>query len=453
MSRSIKVGYFILIIMVLGVLGFLGYTLMEMQKLSDSKSVVEEELELADSRTNEKIKQVKQLSEEVETLKSEKADLETQLGEATAKAGDLEQQLLGMTAERDKIKTDFDTLTKTRASLESQVNDLTLKIDETQKELEVQKQLASKLRDSAGSVGAVNGSPGKSHIAYDAGSAKSQVIEIPKEIPPASDEAYWANLLREKAGLEVKLHDMEDRLAQSSIQIVEFRQQNEDLQLKLDTLQAQSDDLGQEIKYKSNMINNLSLELARTKNDKKFIGDRLARIQQENGQLREELRGLVEAKSSLQKSIVRLTQDKNKVERELGSAENLIQSKIDEIWEIKESLDRTFKESTQKFQSPGSVELPPIMVSSGGGTAPAIKFDSGATEPGFNGRIVSINEENNFVIVDVGEESGVALGDALSVYRDSKYVAQLEVIQVRKDIAAADIKNQWTEVQVGDTIR
>lgn len=92
------------------------------------------------------------------------------------------------------------------------------------------------------------------------------------------------------------------------------------------------------------------------------------------------------------------------------------------------------------------------MVSSGG-NAPAIKFDSGATEPGFNGRIVSVNEENNFVIVDVGEEAGVGLGDALSVYRDSKYVAQLEVIQVRKDIAAADIKNQWTQVQVGDTIR
>ena len=452
MSRSIKVGYFILIIMVLGVLGFLGYTLMEMQKLEDTKLAVEEELELADTRTNEKIKQNKKLAEEIETLKTEKDELQTRLDEATVKAGELEQQLSQITAERNKFKTDFDALSKTRTSLENQVKSLTMQIDDTQKQLEEQKLLARQLRDSVGGAGAVNGKSGKSHIAYDAGSSKSQVIEIPEDIPPASDETYWANLLREKASLEVKLQDMEDRLAQGSIQIVELRQQNEDLQLELDTLQAQSDDLAQEIKYKSNMINNLSLELARTKNDKKFIGDRLARIQQENGTLREELRGLVEAKSSLQKSIVRLTQDKNKVERELGSAENLIQSKIDEIWEIKESLDRTFKESTQKFQTPGSVELPPIMVSSGNSTA-AIKFDAGATEPGFNGRIVSVNEENNFVIVDVGEESGVALGDALSVYRDSKYVAQLEVIQVRKDIAAADIKNQWTDVQVGDIIR
>ncbi|MCB9719876.1 MAG: hypothetical protein H6756_03290 [Candidatus Omnitrophica bacterium] len=452
MSRSIKVGYVILIVMILGVLGFLGYTLLEMQKLTDTKAVVEEELELADARTNEKIKENKKLTEQVETLTTEKEVLEKQLSETTAKSIELEQQLLGMTAERDKWKTDFDTITKTRIDLEAQVKTLTKQIDDTKSQLDEQKKLARQLNESAIGFGTNGDKNGGGPLAYTVEKSKSQVIEIPKDIPPASDESYWANLLRDKAELEVKLQGMEDNLAQSSIQIVELRQQNEDLQLELDTLQAQSDDLAQEIKYKSNMINNLSLELARTKNDKKFISDRLTRIQQENGGLREELRQLVEAKSSLQKSIVRLTQDKNKVERELGSAENLIQSKIDEIWEIKESLDRTFKESTQKFQSPGTVELPPIMVSSGG-NAPAIKFDSGATEPGFNGRIVSVNEENNFVIVDVGEEAGVGLGDALSVYRDSKYVAQLEVIQVRKDIAAADIKNQWTQVQVGDTIR
>lgn len=248
-----------------------------------------------------------------------------------------------------------------------------------------------------------------------------------------------------------KIQDMEEILAKSSIEIVELKQINDGMRLELNSLKTQSDELAQEIKYKSNMINNLSLELARTKNDKKFVSDRLAKIQEENSNLRGEMQQLVSAKSSLQKSIVRLTQDKNKVERELGSAENLIQSKIDEIWEIKDSLDRSFKESSKNFQNPSSVELPPIMVSSSNNTA--IEFDVGASEPGFHGRIVSINEENNFVIVDIGEGSGISLGDGLSVYRDSEYVARLEVIQVRKDISAADIKDQWSKVRVGDTIR
>ncbi len=67
--------------------------------------------------------------------------------------------------------------------------------------------------------------------------------------------------------------------------------------------------------------------------------------------------------------------------------------------------------------------------------------------------MISVNESNNFVIVDIGENIGVRLGDSLSVYRDSKYIARLEVIQVRKDIAAADLKDQWSMVKVGDIIR
>ena len=57
------------------------------------------------------------------------------------------------------------------------------------------------------------------------------------------------------------------------------------------------------------------------------------------------------------------------------------------------------------------------------------------------------------MIVDLGEKSGVRLGDSLSVYRDSKYIARLEVIQVRGDISAADLKDQWSKVKVGDIIR
>ncbi len=94
------------------------------------------------------------------------------------------------------------------------------------------------------------------------------------------------------------------------------------------------------------------------------------------------------------------------------------------------------------------VELPPIVVSSNG---EPMNFKTGMA--GFNGRVISINEVNNFVIVDIGENKGITLGDSLSVYRDSKYIARLEVIQVRKDISAADLKDQWSKVRIGDIIR
>ena len=69
------------------------------------------------------------------------------------------------------------------------------------------------------------------------------------------------------------------------------------------------------------------------------------------------------------------------------------------------------------------------------------------------GNIVSVNDENNFVIVNLGQDAGVKMGDKLNVYHGADYIAGLEVIQVRKDIAAADIKNKVKKIEVGDSVR
>ncbi|MBP9853378.1 MAG: hypothetical protein KBD53_00755 [Candidatus Omnitrophica bacterium] len=447
MSRSTKLGYIALIIINIGVIGFLGYTLCEMKKVSDTKISVEKELKSAEEREKKYVEQAKKASTEVETLKSSKIDLEKKLSLAQKKSIGLQLRINDVTKKSNKWKTQVASISQTRDQLNSQVKTLQDQVNTTKQKLEQQLTLTreninSGLVSSGQSSKAREVSPGVIEITPD---------PFDESVHPVSDEMYWASVLKEKASLEVKIQQMEEALAKGSIEIVELKQSNDSIKLELESLRNASDDLAQEIKYKSNMINNLSLELARTKNDKKFVSDRMIKIQEENSNLRGEMKQLVSAKGSLQKSIVRLTQDKNKVERELGSSENLIQSKIDEIWEIKDSLDRSFKESAINLQNPGSVELPPIMVSSNNDTT--IDFNSDGAEPGFHGRIVSINEENNFVVVDIGEGSGIALGDALSVYRDSEYVARLEVIQVRKDISAADIKDQWSKVQVGDEIR
>jgi len=60
--------------------------------------------------------------------------------------------------------------------------------------------------------------------------------------------------------------------------------------------------------------------------------------------------------------------------------------------------------------------LPPIVVTSTQGDEEE-KPQRAEKPTGYNGNIVSVNEENNFVIIDLGEESGVKLGETLNVYR------------------------------------
>ena len=68
-------------------------------------------------------------------------------------------------------------------------------------------------------------------------------------------------------------------------------------------------------------------------------------------------------------------------------------------------------------------------------------------------KLSEIHRENNFVIIDLGQERGVKAGDTFKVYREEKPIADIEVIQVRQEIAACDIKKETTPIKVGDIVR
>lgn len=72
---------------------------------------------------------------------------------------------------------------------------------------------------------------------------------------------------------------------------------------------------------------------------------------------------------------------------------------------------------------------------------------------GVSGAVLSINDESDFVIIDLGENSSIQIGDNLSIYRDGQYIAAIEVIQVRKEVSAADIKQKTADIQRGDQVR
>ena len=104
-----------------------------------------------------------------------------------------------------------------------------------------------------------------------------------------------------------------------------------------------------------------------------------------------------------------------------------------------------------------SVVLPPITVRP---QQPGVSASKPRTEvrPAdnaevFRGKIVALNRDNNFVVIDLGEDAGVNVGDVFQVYRDNILIAKLETIQVRQNIAACDIRDELSLVRVGDKIR
>lgn len=432
MSKAAKQSIFILIILVLGSLGFAGYTIFEKQKVEKAKASLQSSLKKAKAKDKKQTAQIEELETELEQSNEEKSKLQTKIDNAEKQIEDLLVQVTEVTDDRDKWKRRIDTIQRERDELMAKVSQLS----------RMKKEQSSKKQESP------QKEETKQQTTLPTKKEPKKVVRTTSTSP--SDEEYWASVLREKAELEVQIGDFKEELSRNSIEIVDLKKQNSDLQLELEDLKRDKETIEREIKYKEDLVNNLSLELARSKNDKKFIVDRADKIKEENAELRSQVKSLIATKTALEKSIVRISEEKNKVEKQLGQTESLIQSKIDEIWEIKDSIDKTFESSKVPVLS-NSVELPPIVVSTDD-PDPNRAYVPEA-KPGYNGKVVSINEENNFVIVDIGERSDIQLGDVLSVYHNDKYIARLEIIQVRKDISAADIKDQWQEIKVGDIVR
>lgn len=443
MSKAAKRSLLILIILLLATLGFATFTVIEKQAAENEVAMISEELE--DTRDKFVLKEKKyvqdanKLATDLKTAGEEKNKLAKKIETVTKQAEEqisaLSEEISKIASDRDKWKRRIDTIRAERDQLMVKIDGLNKKLEEKPKPETVYKEKIVPAR--VPSIATVMSS-------FDMTTAPS--ISMDGKVV---DEEYWAKLIQQKASLEINIQKLKGELSEKSIELVEIKQSNDNLKLEVDDLKHQKEDVEIEIQHKADMIDNISLELARTKNDKKFIANRVEKLNTENGELRQQMKQLISVKNALEKSIVKLSREKDKMEGKLGQTETIIQSKIDEIWEIKDDLDRSIRESQTGNVALSEVELPPIVVNSNGRS---MSYDTG-TSTGFNGKVISVNGNNNFVIVDVGENVGVRLGDNLSVYRDSKYIARLEVIQVRKDISAADLKDQWSKVKIGDVIR
>lgn len=80
--------------------------------------------------------------------------------------------------------------------------------------------------------------------------------------------------------------------------------------------------------------------------------------------------------------------------------------------------------------------------------------EAGKMPEGLTGHILSINDEWNFVVLDIGSNQGVIPDGMMMVHRDGALVGKVKVTSVEPSIAIADILPEWKQspLQEGDTV-
>jgi len=221
------------------------------------------------------------------------------------------------------------------------------------------------------------------------------------------------------------------------------------LDLQLKTVTEARGDLDRRIVYNEKLAETLSEDLVREKRDKKAIVDQLENLRRENFELKTRLMAMGDKKVSLEGKLVDLQQEREILSKRLAELDQILQDRVDQIIQVKDDIKAVRSEAKEaNTKNSRVVSLQPIVVKA------SEKASSNKNKPASAGQVLAINEENNFVIVDMGEDDGAKVGQALTIFRNSQKVATVEVIQTRKEISAADIKSvtAGSKIKIGDMV-
>ena len=441
MSIAVRVSVWILGVLVVVSAAVAVMALVQKQTLlgqnqSLQNKISEDQAALTDQTAKAKKFQedVDQLNNNISKIQQDKSQVQSQADELKQKSETLSSQLEQANSDRDDWKNRVETMRHERDDLMEKLKHQPTKIVYKDR-VQIRKVI---VHDA---LAAAEGSPAPAAAPNVASSQGDQ---------------YWAAVLKQKAALQIEIAKEKAALDQAALQVVDLKKQNSDLQLEVKQVSNEKDEIVQKIKYGQDLADNLSIDLARSRNDQKAVNDRADKLKEENLELQSQIRGLSSTKLELERTVARLTDDKDAMQKKLVQTESIIQSRIDDIWKIKEGLDKKLSENTASpAPSAGSMELPPIIVNASNNQQQVVASTGSTTAVGkTQGSIISINQSNNFVIVDLGQEnSSVGVGNPLRAYRNGNQIAILEVIQVRRDICAADIKDKSSELKVGDTVR
>ncbi len=147
----------------------------------------------------------------------------------------------------------------------------------------------------------------------------------------------------------------------------------------------------------------------------------------ENASLKEALQKESQDKQSLHAELVAAQEKAASLEERLKSEEKM---RVD----IESKLKETEQKLTQQQQAQqAEVELEKIVVNPGEVS---------------DGKVISINDDNNFLIFNLGQEHGIKPGMLMSVYRAEKYLGDVKVARAQDGMSVADFIQPLTKAQV-----
>ena len=358
---------------------------------------------------------------EKEGIVQDKSQLEQEIGTLKEQLTSLQRENVRLQEERSNIEQAIRRREDESSALRRERDDLQSRINQIRGERD---SLAEQLAAKAAQQPLPPVKPETVTVTPDTGIAQ------------LSDD-YWADFVREKAELQVNIERLNKELSNLQRQIPELDRKNKELSIKIDELSRERVELERKIEFKERSLELVSKDLVSERQSRRKVEQELEVMRSDNINLKREFIMVDKERAGLYDKFKSTLETKDHLERRIANIENVLKKKSFEIAEMHDQLLSSVRGAAVSDKT--AVELPPIVVRPDDRVALAV----------LEGQIIAVNQAERFVVIDVGEDAGVRPGVKFNVQRGGRTIGWIEVIEARREISAADIK----EVISGDFLK
>lgn len=214
----------------------------------------------------------------------------------------------------------------------------------------------------------------------------------------------------EKAALQNELAQVMKERKRLSVEVEELKLIKGDLEIKLNGIEAQAKILAENYEKEKTQNDVVRVEIRKKTEEIKTANTKLKSLQGENKKLQAMVNG-----------------EKAKYGE--------LKERVDNLANVKDKLEEKVKEIINKQ----GIELERIVVKA---------------EGELEGKVLVVNREYNFIVVDIGIRDDVQLGDILTIFRNGRYIGEANVEKLYDTMAAATIARevQPNSIMVSDNV-
>ncbi len=159
-----------------------------------------------------------------------------------------------------------------------------------------------------------------------------------------------------------------------------------------------------------------------------------AEMKNESASLKDQLQKEIQSKEQVRKELL---DDLSKSEQKIVELEAQVKAAVSRQEELKANLQNPAPEAMNEANGNVSVEDAASQASEDG----KVQLDKIVVVPNEvpQGRVLSIDTDTEFVIINLGDKDGVKPGDIMTINRGQEYMGDVKVTRVQAEMSAADL--------------